>query len=529
MSEKPFERLLIEIGTDTGDLGKTIKELEKLQRMSSKGSTAFSGLRQFIEDAVRNALKPAKGKMGGGGGGGITQEMFDKLEEFRSEFVRMTKDVKGLFGPGRNPANIGVEKLVRESGMGAGSLLKYFIDDKERNASIRSIADVDERRTHKKQDEDVIRKEADAGMLKYFSYAHTPMGKTSAVYKDMTALIAKTPWREIPTSVAVNRQARAIFEDRSEQFMMTEWKAALGERGAQLRMETPLRTVNEEALENMFASSEYEKFKPVLDAFGLTPGGNIPSAIPQWFTHQTAEGPTVGLEGTVFDPAAIKAALLGQKNKSKAGFGTTAKMLKSLVTEGSVQNEGLAKIDALISPGDEEKTIAAILATTGVPEGGKITKEMQRAWLEEHVLGGENLPVIEGKKEYVASKTGQDVYKRLAQVPGAQSMLVAERITQAAQDIALESGGMAFTLPGKAKFREIFANNIDALTEVLHDNPEIFTVLDKLSSQDWEETKDWRELIDKLRAIYDKVTDIANDTYKESGSEDYEGDDSPLR
>ena len=234
MSEKPFDRLLIEIGTDTGDLSKTIKELEKLQRMGSKGGSSFSGLRQFIEDAVTDAMR--KGAKRGADGGGFK----DFLQKFEQESNFILKELTGMFGPKRTTTSTSLKLMGAKAGIGKGHMLSSLVGSQQWKDSIQTVASELNMRP------ELLAVEAVEGLAKTFAFGEYGIGIENTKMQELMTSMMNKGYQGLsePSKIKMLRQ---VAIGRSERQLKAVYTSQMRELHSKIGREVPFVPMKKEA------------------------------------------------------------------------------------------------------------------------------------------------------------------------------------------------------------------------------------------------------------------------------------------
>ena len=250
MSEKPFERLLIEIGTETGDLSKTIKELEKLQKMSAKGGAGFSGLRQFIEDAVTDALRK-----GGKGGGKTSVNYLSFLSQFNASANTILKELTGIFGPKRTTTGTSMRLMTQKSGMTMGQMYNSLIGQKEFKSGI------EEASKDLNMDPKMMEAEVLGGLTKMMAFAQYGYGRENAPMQELSKMMFNRDFQELSAPDKIKR-LRDVFLYEREGLLKSRYKSEITALGGSVAREVTFSQKNEGA-----------DFSKLLGSAGFKAGG----------------------------------------------------------------------------------------------------------------------------------------------------------------------------------------------------------------------------------------------------------------
>ena len=243
MSEKPFEKLLIEIGTETGDLSKTIKELEKLQKMGARGGAGFSGIRQSIEDAVTDALrKGGKGGPGGGRGGGPGVAGFDPtgfMERFTQQSNTILKELGNTFGPKRSTSKTQMDVMQMRSMLPAGQMLSNILGSREMEINSETLAKevIDKKNLDPSVKTNLIAA-MKGGMMTHFGRVIAGATKPTTEMESLGNMMMNKDYMQM-ASVPALRQFMEIFFETTERGMKSDYSSLMRKMGTPVGREIP--------------------------------------------------------------------------------------------------------------------------------------------------------------------------------------------------------------------------------------------------------------------------------------------------
>lgn len=425
MSEgKSFDRLLIEIGTDTGDLGKTIQDLEKLQKFMKTGEKGsdFKGLKDAVKEAVKEQLGAKASSKGGTGGG--TGDIGPILANFTSQTSAWMNEMRGLFGGKRTTGHMWYDEYARKYNLDAADIVDQ-IQRMGPNEGLDSAKELIASGKFSGFSPEALLQHSKNQLIKMVTFFSTGIGTPSKEYDDMMQRLVKTgqpsSWFS-GRSGTPNIEKAARLNDRAERYYQATFAKAMREKGINVQREVgvrPLTTGSEEDVAQ-FA----QDFKDLAKEMHIVPGSTmtITSASPQAIDKLKRSRKTnkLTISGEEFDLKAISSAWKAIKKGGGSDEITRARDAIANI-HGTTTSEGSSRLDELFEIPEgmaPDEAREALLDYFNIPKDA--SPEQQDEILARLMRGIESgkIGVAEFKKgEMTSGKAMGDIRSRTALDP----------------------------------------------------------------------------------------------------------------
>jgi hypothetical protein len=495
--------MLIDLTTDTGDLTKTIKDLEKLQKFMKFGQTKFDY--HGLTEAVKDAVKEAVGKRGGAGKVGAIEDL---IEQFGKDVQTWLTEMKTMFGPGHTHMRSQFQAAVQRSGMNIGEIYQQYISDPKLKDVAKVVAG------KKDMTEAQALESMKAGMLVSIITSYGRGHFTKEMKK--AAEFMKGDPSSWGSSEALGMRLVEILSGQTENRMKAGLSTWLQKKtGKKPVREAPMQEINASDPTVLAAMKRIATTAPeVAKAMGfLDEQGNIKTSGSMLAIRSTNVGLNwgkmenwgEGIPGYATNEQVQQAFKLGQQK-----YGNAAALTADVrAAAPAISSAGRQWFDMMLKQGQAAAMLSQLKVT---PVPGVKPEELQERLEKLVKKPGNPLEFKVGKIELEQAK------HQLGTREGNDVTMIGEEADPAAAGYVYRKGGIMATFVPSERRRK--ALDAQALAKVVSSvAPELLT---KIALGDVESLKKFKEILDQLTGVVGRLEFIERRPEYE-GEEDVQG------